>query len=316
MAKARLYLDMNSQYIKLSIMKNNKELGQAILETTEKTFNDGEIVDYHRVADIIQEKLKELKLKPKEFYSVIHSSQTILRQFTIPAVEKEEEIVGALEVKLHETLPDILMTHVMSYRVYKKDDSNIQGLVVLVPNEIVNSYVSLSEALHMSPEVLDVAVNCAAKAIESLYGDRCTMLIDLGYGYTNITLIQEGRVLTQRYLINGLNMLEWNLKKKLDEEVAITQCMEGDYREYFTHDAFRDILDDTLTEVNNVMYQMQDYINYNKLEESYKGLLLYGDYIEQEYITNYFKDNFNTSVETVKKDKAQLINLIGCQIRQ
>lgn len=314
MGNKHLYIEVTQNKTKLMYDADHK----FVFNTPENVINDGEIVETHKLAASIRNVLSENKLKAKRCSFCLSSSQTIIRQFTVPKLNSESEIRGAIEIKLYETLPDILKTHFMSFKIYEEMDEQISGIVVLVPRDIINSYMVLAGELKMIPETIDISANCAVKYFSRQKHNKHYILVDINYNYINVMLTSQKKILLNKYVINGMNFVDYTLQKQLAlAEEEVSACLQGDYKRFdLTEEEFKNFISQGVMELEDIINQFVDFMQYNRKDLILDEILLYGEYAHLRPLCEVIKEMTNIPVNTYMKEEGTHANIIGCTIRE
>ena len=129
--KKILSLDIGSYEIKAVEGKNTKN-GIIVdnyfsIPTPEGAYMDGEILDKDLICYVLNEELKNRKIKTKNVHLTINSSTIITREVIIPKVD-EEEIENILQYQIEEYIPMNPEDYIVQFKIidtiYEEDIEN------------------------------------------------------------------------------------------------------------------------------------------------------------------------------------------------
>ena len=212
-------------------MHKGKRTHEFILKMPEGAIEDGEILDVESIVNTLKNTKKKMKIHAKKCCFCINSSQTIVKQFSIPLLENKEEERRAVETSIVESIPEILDSHSMSYKIHEEIGGMSLGIAVLFPKALISAYLVVAKELNMEIDVIDVSQNCAIKYYQKIEQNKNAILIDFSYNYINAILINNHRFLLGKYLMNGFNFVEYNMLKQIElaeKEAAATESFQED----------------------------------------------------------------------------------------
>jgi type IV pilus assembly protein PilM len=314
-----LALDIGKAYMKIAYQQGDKLKEVFEVETPLGTYFDGRLTNPEPIAETIKAELHARKWRIQSLAVSVNTSTCILRQFQIPFFEGDEEIRGALELQITETLSTILDSHTMSYRIYDQNEESISGILVLMPKELIDSYVLLAEMLDVDPSYMDIHPNAVAKYYHTklldTYRAENAILIDFGENATSVTLTRRGRILFNRFVPGGCNMIDEMLERELGlEKAQALECRMGAYESYgINEDDMRKYVRLSCMRVEDEIRQTLDFFNYNKLEGRIEAIILYGNGAKLDFFYEHLKAEHAIPVSRVDEE-GPFLNVLGCLI--
>src|SRR5690625_791547 len=195
------------------------------IDLPEGIYEDGEILDIHRMGSILEESLKENKISASRVNAIINSSQIITRQITMPKVSFDE-IQSILSYQIEDYIPirpeDYIVQCIALEDVYIDGVQQYKLLLVGIPKDMVESHLNLFRNIQLKPNDLDFQGNATAKRLgqNRLLNDRYKLdektiaSLDLGYKGTSITIIRDGKIEVARLLDLGVHSLILDIENK------------------------------------------------------------------------------------------------------
>lgn len=189
------------------------------INTPKGAIKDGQILDKDILHYTIKEELKRRKIRTKNVYVTINSSKILTREIIIPKL-KDEEIESLLRFQLEDHIPINIDNYVIQYKVlesfYEDDIEKINLLIISIPKDLVEGYLSLLKQLDLNPLIMDYQPNSIAKLIQyneyinNTYPteDITFANVDIGYDSTKISIIRNGKILVSRIIEIGGNYID------------------------------------------------------------------------------------------------------------
>ncbi|MBS7527885.1 pilus assembly protein PilM [Fusibacter paucivorans] len=316
-----LALDIGKAYMKIAYQQGDKLKEVFEIETPLGTYFDGRLTNPEPIADALTAALHARKWRVQSLAVSVNTSTCIIRQFQIPFFEGDEEIRGALELQITETLSTILDSHTMSYRIYEQNEETISGILVLMPKDLIDSYVLLAELLDVDPSYMDIHPNAVAKYYQAklvdVYRAENAILIDFGENATCVTLTRRGRILFNRFVPGGCNMIDEMLERELGlEKSQALECRLGKYEAFgITEEDMRKYVRLSCLRIEDEIRQTLDFFNYNKLEGRIEAIILYGNGAKLDYFFEHLKAEHAIPVSRIEED-GQYLNVLGCLMHE
>lgn len=312
-----LALDIGHAHIKGIYQNKNKAFEYFTINTPLGAYYDGRLTNEGLIAEALSEILKKNKWKPQQLAVSVNASTCIIRQFKIPKLEIEEEIRGALELQISETLSTILESHALSYTIYHQDEEMMSGILVLMPHELIMSYVKLAEILELVPAYMDIHPNAVAKMYQEIMfeiiGEDNAILIDFGENSTNLTLTRDGKVLFNRFVPGGSNMVDEMLERELGlDKSQAHECRMGNYENFGISDEdMRKYVRLSCMRIEDEIRQIIDFFTYNKLEGRIGAIVLHGNGAKLNHFYEHLKNENAIPVNVLEKNCISYCNAEG-----
>lgn len=191
-----------------------------MLNLPEGLYQDGEITDIDQLTYLLRNVLSENGVGQLETYGVVNSSSIILREVNLPTVSNEE-IESIISYQLEEYIPinpeDYVVKYISLGIIQKEGINYSQILLIGIPRAMIQAHLTLLKSANLKPTVLDYHGNAIAKLIteggiiNQGYPNASTFAcIDMGYDFTQLSIVQDGKVKVAR-------AIEFGSKDILDE---------------------------------------------------------------------------------------------------
>lgn len=343
--KKVLSIDIGSYEIKVVEGKETKN-GVKVdnyfsILTPEDAYMDGEILDKDLIYYVLNEKIKNKKIRTKDVYLTINSSSIITREVTIPKVE-EEEIENILKFQIEEYIPMESKDYVVQYKIigniYEDNVEKLNMLLIAIPQNIIESHFQLIKDLNLNPLVLDYQPNSIAKIIKTNSFINNTYptenitfaAVDLGYSNTKVSIIQNGVIIVSRIVEMGIKHVDQNilnffdytfeeLEEKKLEIVDISRIEE----EYDDSNRLVNIVRNSIENLNDRIDIVFRYYLSREIDNKINIILLYGGGANIGGLPSLFSNYFD--IPTIKVESfdnivfsgnmSKYINSIGSIIR-
>lgn len=319
MAKKIVSVDIGSENTKVVYHVGSKEKTRYQITTPDGTFRDGDITDPVKLAEALKASFKLNRIKPKDIAFPIYSSSAIVRQFKLPALTEAEEIDGALQIQVTETLNNILRTHSMAFRVHETLENETRGLLCLLPFDIIAKYKELGTSLDLKTKYIDVMPNCATKYFNTHnnYYTQNGLLLEIGYRMSRVELVMNKQLVFSSSIHCGIN----NIDEMLIQAAGLTKmdaltARNGDYERYnITTEEIERFFRLALMPVDDIIRQAIDFHGYNKYKDPIEALVIYGNGASYKMATDLYDHQYNTEVKVFNSEESPYVNAIGALIR-
>ncbi|QXM05996.1 type IV pilus assembly protein PilM [Crassaminicella indica] len=211
-------IDIGTYAIKIIVgktQKNNVIIHHAFtIPTPSESYKNGYIKNKKALKEVIYAVLLKNKVKAKRAVCTLDSTTAITRELVFPYV-KPEELGSIVQLEIEQYLPIRFDEYVIEYKILEEFSENdikkLRVLIAALPKEIVESYLSLVNDLGLKPIALDIHANAIAKAFENKFVinnenynlDQTVALIDIGYEYMHIAVIDKGILRFNRLIQQG-----------------------------------------------------------------------------------------------------------------
>lgn len=309
--------------------------------TPEGAYQDGQIIDIHKITYDIDKALEQHRIKAKKVVFSLQSTNVITREVDLPSVA-EEQLASMLEYEIQQFFPTSLEDYVIQYKklkTFNEDDRKTRLLVAAIPKSIVQSYWELSKELNLKPLALDIHSNSISKLfmkglkLDGLdYREHTLAVVDLGYEGININIIKDGTLEFSRLLPIGGKEIDimiskvFEIPKEQAEELKktpkrdileearfdnlVNSCIQGwgeEIQRIFKYHTSRE-LGNRIDQI----YLMGGHANLKKIPEGMKGYFNIPTNV-LSYLSNI---KLNVSKGNEEIDLKYYLNAIGAIIRK
>lgn len=175
------------------------------IPTPEYMVRDGSIeLDMNFVAQM-KRALSENGIRTKKVIFVLNSARIANREVMIPLV-KENKIHDLLVTNSAEYFPVDLVQYQLVHRIVEKntEENKYKLSVLAVPNEMIQSYQLLAEALGLQIETLDYIGNSISQAMVKFLPQDIKVSVKVDETSSMITIINGDKVELQRTVSYGV----------------------------------------------------------------------------------------------------------------
>jgi type IV pilus assembly protein PilM len=270
---------MGSKYIRTVL---GRRAGQSIsiidYGSYEVQYN---INDYSKskndLVDGISKIIRRMTSKHKDVYIGVKGPNIITRHITLP-VMKEKFLRQAAEYEFKQYLPLVSDDYVIGCKVSQilKGSRYIDMLMAAVPKRIVNYNIDIADSLGLSIKSIDIFADSITRLFNcGIFGNASLLLVDMGYEYTDIIIVEEGKLYFHRCLSIGCGSLV-----ERDQ-----QCQP-----YFNENVLDELIDN--------MLEVIDFYSSSRPGRGISHLYLYGDGAGIVGLSDYINNiiNIETSV--------------------
>jgi len=222
-----LSLDFGSDRIKGVVGKYSKK-GIIVdksfsLNLPEGLYQDGEIEDIDQLTYLLRNTLSENGIGQLETYGVINSTSIIMREVSLPTISKDE-IDSIITYQLEEYIPinpeDYVVKYLSLGTIVVDGIDRSQILLVGIPRAMIQAHLTLLKSSNLKPTILDYHGNAIAKLISQGgninggYPEASTVAcVDLASSFTNLSIVEDGKVKVARVIEYGSDDIVNELKK-------------------------------------------------------------------------------------------------------
>jgi type IV pilus assembly protein PilM len=315
-------IDIGTHAIKIVVgktKKNNVTIYDAFtIPTPAEAYRDGYIKNKETLKKVIHNILSKYKIKAKEAICSVESSTTITRELILPHA-KPEELGEMVRFEIEQYLPIRFDEYLIEYKILEEfQEDNIKKLrvlVVVLPKEIVEGYLSLIRRLKLKPIILDIHANAIARTFGSNFMingtkyelDKTVTLIDIGYEYMNIAIIDKGILRFNRLvqqggkdvdtnIANAFNLSLMDAEKRKFEHGDLEKYVESYSSANMLNELIQSNVDVWIQEIERIFQYYTSRERGNRIDEIY----LYGGSSNIPNLATYINSRIN--IPTFKID--------------
>lgn len=226
--------DLSLKIIKLG--RRGKFLGLASFGETEiqpGIIKSGEIKDEGRLAEVIKEavgKVRGEKLKTRHIIASLPEEKAFLRVIQMPVME-EREIKKAVYFEAENYIPLPLEKVYLDSQLIPSSGRNLthsEVLIVALPREIVDSYLSLFQRAGLRPVAFEMEAQAVSRAlIKRNEENRSLLLVDMGATKTGLAFFARHSLrFTASLPIVSDRFAKEELAKEIKKHIAYYQTFE------------------------------------------------------------------------------------------
>lgn len=166
---------------------------------------DGSVIIDHEFIAAMKREFAANNIRTNKAIFVLNSARIASREVTVPAV-KENKIHELLVTNSAEYFPvDLVQYQLVHHIVERSAEENTYKLSVLaVPNEMIQSYLALADALGLQVEALDYVGNSVTQGMLKFLPDEVKVSVKIDEQSALITIIRGDKVELQRNISYGI----------------------------------------------------------------------------------------------------------------
>ncbi len=182
------------------------------IEYGQELFKNGYILDENMMRDKLTSVLKANKIKIKDAFISVESTEIIKREIIIPKVD-EADLKDLIGYEIGQYLPIDLNQYVLQYRITKEieDDRGKQFMVTVgaMPKSMAEQYHQFVLSCGLSPRKLDIHSHSLSRFIKWNYAKSAELegktiaLVDFGHHMINVNLYSDDDVVFGRIINLG-----------------------------------------------------------------------------------------------------------------
>jgi len=172
------------------------------IEVPEDIFEEGQIIDSPGLAELIDQLLKEAKIKPKQIATAVPMKESIIRIIPIPAELNDTELKDMVlnhEASLYLPYPRKevdLDYQKLGYFVDEDGIEKVQVLLVATRREVTDLYLETFQQAGLKVNVLEInsfaLIRTLKEQLKQFSSGEAVVLVDIEFDTTEIAIIVEG----------------------------------------------------------------------------------------------------------------------------
>ncbi len=213
-------LDVGFSSVKVMQLEHRKHgiqvLGYGTTRFEPGAIEDGVLVKPEIIAKDVQALFRERlvgKINTRRVVLSIPAARTFTRTFKLPKLSSQD-LAEAIRLETEEYTPLPIEDMYVDYSVTNTTEKEQEVLVVAVPKKLVQSYVTLSNLLGLETVAVETTINGACRLFAHTDINKTpTVLIDLGSQSSDITVYDDGIIVTSTVVGGGDSFSEAIAKK-------------------------------------------------------------------------------------------------------
>jgi|GEM_PF-2389947 len=287
-----------------------------LIPTIEGSILNGRIVDVNKVVGQISNYLISNNIKTKKAILTVTCPSIIMREFAV-LNHKKNVIKSFIDIEADNFFPVDLSSCVVDYKLvpYNEEDKEYKILLVAIPADIVEEYLSVTKSLGLNVKTIDFS----SDSINRLYAKQnkkqgieneeaevneaslSTAFIDIGATMTSITIATDDIIKYNKIINFGFSYLNhsFSIEKTLSEDNAERVKMNQDLFQIYSNSEPND--EDKLTKgiiadfIDSITVFF-DFHSSRKTGNKIDKVILFGGGAYQRGVTEIIEDAFGTTV--------------------
>jgi type IV pilus assembly protein PilM len=172
------------------------------IDVPEEIFEEGQIADSPALAELIEQLLKDAKIKPKKIATAVPMREAIIRIIPIPAELNDAELKDMVlnhEAALYLPYPREevdLDYQKLGYFVDEDGIEKVQVLLVATRREVTDLYVEIFQQVGLKINVLEInsfaLIRTIKEQLKQFSSSEAVVLVDIEFDSTEIAIIVDG----------------------------------------------------------------------------------------------------------------------------
>ena len=181
--------------------KKNPPVHKAFaFRTPEHAVEDGYIRDKEAFASALKVELSKRDIHEKEVVFTLSSSKVVTREVMIPFV-KDNKIMGIIESQIRDYFPMDVSNYTISYSKMDVEEEDgkkmLKLLLVAIPDNLLNNYVTFSELAGLKVETFDYIGNGTVQLLCDSFLENA-VVVQLEEQATVISILENKKLVFQR----------------------------------------------------------------------------------------------------------------------
>lgn len=190
--------------------KNPKVYSYMELETPQDAVIDGFVVRPDELAEVIVAAMGSHNIRTKKVVFTIASARIASREAFLPYVKKNK-LGEMVQASAGDYFPVDISKAKVTYQILStptQEDGTKQYRLSLmvVPNDLLESYYTLAKFCGLDIVALDYAVNSIASAAKESLSNGVQMVVKIGEEVTQLFICSDGDMVLQRTMTNGMDV--------------------------------------------------------------------------------------------------------------
>lgn len=190
--------------------KNPKVYSYMELETPQDAVIDGFVVRPDELAEVIVAAMGSHNIRTKKVVFTIASARIASREAFLPYVKKNK-LGEMVQASAGDYFPVDISKAKVTYQILStptQEDGTKQYRLSLmvVPNDLLESYYTLAKFCGLDIVALDYAVNSIASAAKENLSNGVQMVVKIGEEVTQLFICSDGDMVLQRTMTNGMDV--------------------------------------------------------------------------------------------------------------
>lgn len=211
--------------------KNQQVIGYGVASYDPKTTKDGVIVDLEGLAKVTKELFEKNivgTINTRRVALTVPVAKTYNRIVTLPVMSKKD-LYSAVQMETSQYVPVPVDELYIDYAITGQNKESIELLVVAVPRNIIDSYMTYAHMLGLEVCAIETTISAASRLVAHSEREKSpTILIDFGSVSVDITIYDQQLVVTGTVAGGGDTFTEL-IAKKLDVSQQVAHTVKTKY---------------------------------------------------------------------------------------
>ena len=289
-------LDIGDQTIKITeVDKSSDQIALnslKILETPRGVVKDGKLVDVNVLAEMIEEALEEGEFNTDKVVTAVSGEQVISRTIEIPSLS-EDQLENTVKWEAEDQLPVEIDDVILDYEVLgETPNGQFQVLLIAIRKTLVNKYLELFSEADLMPIAIETEPIAIARTVDQLYFSSTICVIDIGVKTTDISVVNEDKLLFSRTVSMGGQ----SITKEISEAHDLTMEEAEKYKQ--ENNLFVDAEPNfILKNLTTAIYRSLDYFEVKNPNSDIEKIVLTGGGAKLIDFDKHLTEEFGVKVE-------------------
>lgn len=178
------------------------------IQTPEGVLEDGVLHDTGRLAGVLQQEIRQRRIKTKQVVFSVTSTKIASREVLIPFVRKNK-ISSLVNVNAKDYFPVDLSGYQLAYNIMDTieigTNKQYKLLVLAAPRDLLEGYTKLATQAGLTVAAIDYGGNSIVPIARTMGSDRVTLVIKMSERSTLLTVFKKGKMIFQRNVSYGMD---------------------------------------------------------------------------------------------------------------
>jgi len=258
-------LDVGSSSVKVMQIvtqgKHQQIIGYGVADYDQKAVQDGVIVDPLALAKATKELFQKNiigEITTRRVALSVPVARTYNRVMTLPSMSKKD-LDEAVRLEAEQYIPVALEGLYIDYSITTENKDGFELLVVAVPKQIIDSYVTYTNLLGLDICVLETTIGASSRLVaHAERNDIPTILIDFGSLSADITIFDKQLIVTGTVAGGGDTFTELigeklNVSKQVAHTIKTKYGLSVSKKQHEIEEALKPILNSLSKEIRKML---------------------------------------------------------------
>ncbi len=262
-----------------------------VIETPSAAVEDGKIKDVEALSNAIQKSLAKNNFEVNKVITAVSGEKVVSRTIEIPNMS-EEELDKAVSWEAKEQIPIPIEEGILEYEILnQKANGDYQLLIIVVKQKLIDKYLELFDNLGLEPLAIETEPIAIGRTVNELYKKNTICAIDIGKRTTDVSIIDNGRLLFTR----TVNLGGTDITAEIADKHDLSSKDANKYKE--NNDLFKEPESNlVIKNLITAIYRSLDYFEVNNQDYEIDKIMLTGGSSKLKGLDRHLSKEFDIKV--------------------